>query len=184
MQTSIYPGNRTHPTPAFTDHSEKAEAKRQLGIDPVSLHLLVFCPGCEASALSELLSMIYIGDDTDTEISIICWENVEQSRYLEKTIGHIETFHLYGVPDDMSLLFHSADLILSEDNDGVAVEAIRLHLPLVLVDEQNISGNCRRLLERGCAFSSRDSAELAKSCVELLRNRQQRKQMEMNYGLL
>lgn len=184
MQTSIYPGNQTHPSPAFPDHSEKAEAKRQLGIDPDSMHLLVFCPGCEANALSELLSMIYIGDDMDSEISIICWENVEQSRYLEKAIGHIETFHLYGVPDDMSMMFYSADLILAQANDGIAMEAARLHLPLVLVDEQNMSGNCRRLMERGCAVSSRDSAELAEACVELLRNRQRRKQMEMNYGLL
>ena len=50
------------------DHSPLAEAKRTLGLDPDVSHLVVLGGSRINDFMDELVSMIYVGDDTDSEI--------------------------------------------------------------------------------------------------------------------
>lgn len=90
MQTTGYHGKQAYSCPPSEDHTARSEAKRALGIAPERQHLLICCPNSEADLLVDIIAMIYVGDDHDSEISVICGENKPLFRQLEKELGHIE----------------------------------------------------------------------------------------------
>ncbi len=137
MQTGGYRGKQAYSCPPSRDHSARAKAKRALGIVPESQHLLICCPNSEADLLVDIISMIYVGDDLDSEISVICGDNRTLYRQLEKELGYIETIHLYDTPSNLPLLIDSADLLLSEPHEMIAAEAAKHRLPLVLLHREN-----------------------------------------------
>ncbi len=167
MFSSHYPGKQIVAFPPSKDHSPLAEAKRTLGLDPDTLHLVVLVSDTPGDFLSDLLSMIYICDDHDSEISVLCLSNNALFRRLQEDLGHLETIHLYNTGEKASLLLDSADLLMTEGQASVLAEALKRQLPLVLF------GTTKRdewsyLVNQGCAVASQDDVELAELCIELL----------------
>ncbi len=166
--------------PPSRDHSPLAEAKRALGLDPDALHLVVLASDTPGDYLSDLLSMIYVGDEKDAEISVLCTGNSALFQTLEEKLAHIETFHLYNTAYKASQLLDSADLFLTEGQDSVLAEALRRQLPLVLIGtaQQNAWSE---LVNQGCAVSSQDNVELAEFCIKLLGDETLRAKMSGAY---
>ena len=117
--------------------------------------------------LIDLLSMVYVGDDNDSEISVLCANNSELYKKLDRELGHLETIHLYDTESDGSKLLDSADLLLTEEQDSVLGEALKRQMPCVLIGtaQQNAWSE---LVNQGCAIASQDNVELAEVCIKLL----------------
>lgn len=167
MFSGLYPGKQTVAFPPSKDHSPLAEAKRLLGLDPDALHLVALVSNTPGDFLSDLLSMIYVCDEHDSEISILCANNAGLFQKLDDELGHLETIHLHDKEIDWRKLLDSADLLLTEGQDSVLAEALKRQLPLVLIGtaEQDAWAY---LADQGCAVSSQDDVELAELCVRLL----------------
>ena len=184
MPHDLYTGKKAFAFPPAKDHSPQAKAKQAFGLQPEAQHLLVCAPNCEAGFLSDVLSMIYVGDDYDSEISAVCGENTDLLRRLEHDLGHIETIHLFDRSSDLPLLFDSTDLLLAEPNETLANEAARRRLPLVLLRNENrlLPEFCRELLAKGCAIAVREDVRLAELCIQLLTDEKRRTQMANAYA--
>ena len=167
MYSDYYPGKKPIVFPSSKNASPLAEAKRSLSLDPDALHLVVLVSNTPGDFLVELLSMIYVGDDHDSEISVLCANNDALLRKLEDELGHLETIHLYGIERDARKLLDSADLLLTEGQDFILAEALKRQLPLVLIGatEQDAWAD---LVNQGCAVASQDDVELADLCIKLL----------------
>ncbi|MCR5136516.1 MAG: hypothetical protein K6C12_05405 [Oscillospiraceae bacterium] len=167
MFSGLYPGKQTVAFPPSKDHSPLAEAKRLLGLDPDALHLVALVSNTPGDFLSDLLSMIYVCDEHDSEISILCASNGSLYQKLDEEIGHLESIHLYDKESDGRKLLDSADLMLTEGQDSVLAEALKRQLPLVLIGTPEQEA-WSYLMNQGCAVSSQDNVELAEYCVKLL----------------
>ena len=185
MPHDLNTGKKRFAYPPTKDHSPRAKAKQALGLQPETQHLLACAPNSDAGFLSDVLSMIYVGDDYDSEISVVCGENTDLLRQLEQVLGHIETIHLFDRPPNLALLFDSADLLLAEPNETLANEAAGRRLPLVLLRNENrlLPEFCRELLAKGCAVTVREDVCLAELCIHLLADEKQRAQMANAYAL-
>lgn len=183
MQTAGYHGKQAYSCPPSEDHTARSEAKRALGIAPESQHLLICCPNSEADLLVDIIAMIYVGDDHDSEISVICGENKPLFCQLEKELGHIETIHLYDMPSELPLLIDSTDLLLSEPHEIIAAEAAKHRLPLVLLRRDNRlpPASFRELFSKGCAVVAWDDVKIAEICIELLADEVRRAKMANAY---
>lgn len=180
MYFDYYSGTKTMAFPPSRDYSPLAEAKRAIGLDPDALHLVVLVSDTPGDFLIDLLSMVYIGDDNDSEISVLCANNSELYKKLDRELGHLETIHLYDTESDGSKLLDSADLLLTEEQDSVLGEALKRQMPCVLIGtaQQNAWSE---LVNQGCAVSSKDNVELAELCIKLLDNESLRTQMSSAY---
>ena len=178
-----YPGKRPVSFPPSRDHSMVANAKCRLGIDPELLHLVVFMETCEAEFLVDLLSMVYIGDDHNSEIGVVCGKNTVLLRQVRQALDHLETFHFYEKDFDLSLLLDSADLLLSEPREIIASEAVKRRLPLAFFYDGNtdLPADRRILLDKGCAVFGKDEVELGELCIRLLDQEARRGRMSDAY---
>lgn len=165
--------------PLSMDHSPLAEAKRTLGLDPDVSHLVVLGGSRINDFMDELVSMIYVGDDTDSEISIICGSDKRSYGNLTESLGHIETIHVYETPDTLSRILDSADLLLSEAHSIVASEASKRSLPLILADTGDPAQKelLETLVKKGCAASGHGDTSLAELCIALLSDEPRRVRM-------
>ena len=173
-------GMKTVAFSASRDHSPLAEAKRKLDLDPEAPHLVVLASNIPGDFLKDLLSIVYVGDEKDSEISVLCANNISLFKKLEAELGHLETIHLYDADSDGSKLLDSADLLLTEEHDSVLGEALKRQLPLVLIGtaQQNAWSE---LVNQGCAVASQDNVELAEYCIKLLDDEALRAKMSGAY---
>ncbi len=181
MRSDHLPGKNPMTCSLFHAHLPLAEAKRALGLDPDAQHLVVLASDTPGGFLSDLLSMVYIGDDHDSEISVLCANNGVLLRKLDEEIGHLETIHLYDTETDEGMLLDSADLLLAERKDSLLAEVLKRKLPLVLI------GTAKQdawsiLVDQGCAVASQNEVELAKLCIKLLDDTVLRAKMSNAYG--
>ncbi len=181
MRSDHLPGKNPIACSPFHTHLPLAEAKRALGLDPDALHLVVLVSDTPGCFLSDLLSMVYIGDDHDSEISVLCAGNGALFHNLNEEVGHLETIHLYDTESDRDRLLDSADLLLTEGQDSLLAEALKRKLPLVLIGTAKQDA-CSTLVDEGCAVASQNEVELAKLCIKLLDDTVLRAKMSNAYG--
>jgi len=185
MQRNAYSGKHPFSCAPSMDHSPKAQAKRRLGLDPDALHLLVLCGDGEPAFYSDLISMVYVCDDHDSAISVVCGENSSLAGRLQEELGHLETIHIHICDSsfELSVLLESADLLLTPLHEIAASEAKKRRLPVVFMqkDGKMVPPRCRELLEKGCAAVGQEDVALAEYCIELLDQTQRREQMESAY---
>ncbi len=180
MYSDLYPEMKPVAFPPSWDHSPLAEAKRKLDLDPEAPHLVVLASDIPGDFLTDLLSMVYVGDEKDSEISVLCVNNGSLFKKLEAELGHLETIHLYDADSDGSKLMDSADLLLTEEHDSVLGEALKRQLPLVLIG--TVQKNAwSELVNQGCAVASQDNVELAEYCIKLLDDEALRAKMSGAY---
>ncbi len=168
MYSNHDPGKQTDIFPALKDDSALAEAKRALGLEPDVPHLVVIAAATPGEFLSELLSIIYICDDRDSEISVLCAGNGVLFRQLQQDLCHLETIHLYDAADKKNLLLDSANLLLTDGQDSSLTEALKRRLPYVLISSAGQEDAHSHPARQGCAAATRESNRLASICIKLL----------------
>ncbi len=180
MFPSDYPEKQTAAFSPSKEHSPFAESKRALGLYPDALHLVVLAaePG---DFLPELLSFLYVCDDHDSNVSLLCTGNSTLFQQLHETLGYLDTFHLYDDAEKASLLFDSADLLLTEGQAPVLSEVLKRRLFLVLIGSDGKNEPCSCLIRKGCAVAARETVQLAEICIKLLDNEGLRAKMSGAY---
>lgn len=161
----------------MSTHPKKNDAKRVLGLEPGTPHLVALAATTPGDFLSDLLSVIYVCDDQDPEISVMCAGNNSLFRLLQEDLGHLNTIHLYDTANKESLLLDSADLLLTDRLDSVLTKALKRRLPLVLIGSAAQENTIFRLVRQGCAAAADDCIELAEICIRLLNNEDLRAKM-------
>ena len=159
-------------TRAFQLTGDRVVAKRALGIDPAHRHLLVMSGSMGCGPLKRIVKHLARQADEGIEISVICGTNRKLSRQLSNQFGDCENIHIHDFVDRVSLFMDSADLYLTKPGGLSVSEALCKRLPMVLIHavEGCETHNMRFCLDRGAAVSADDPKDIAKLCLELIRD--------------
>ena len=171
------------------DRTDKADAKRLLGIGSKNKHLLVMCGSMGCGPIAKIVKYISKGLAEDMEISVICGTNKQLQRKLEKKYRQNERIHIAGYTSQMSLYMDSADLLLTKPGGISITEAAVKKLPMAFV---NAVAGCEQynmdfFVKMGAAVTSDLAKELAEQSTRILESDTQRKKMEdalQNYKYL
>ena len=158
----------------FFSGQPKAQAREKLGIDPDHFHLLMMCGSMGCGPLEDLTKILKTQMDASVELSIVCGTNEKLRRELEEIAGDDARMHIYGFTDNMNDLMDSADLYLTKPGGLSTTEAAARRLPMVLIDA--VAGcekyNMRFFVEAGGAVTADCPEELARLCMDLLKDKE------------
>lgn len=171
------------------DRTDKADAKRLLGIGSKNKHLLVMCGSMGCGSIAKIVKHISKRLAEDMELSVICGTNKQLQRKLEKKYRRNEKIHIVGYTNQMSLYMDSADLLLTKPGGISITEAAVKKLPMAFVDA--VAGceqyNMDFFVKMGAAVTSDSIKELVEQSIRILESDTQRKEMEdalQNYQYL
>ena len=158
---------------------EKKKAKERLGLDPQAPHVLVMGGSMGCGPIPELVERLYMSLDESVQISVVCGSNKRMQKSLSEDYGHLQNIHILGYVEDVSLLYDSADLVMTKPGGISTTEAAVKGLPMVLFNA--VAGcethNLEFFLEKGCALSGETVDELCACCKVLLEDGETRLQM-------
>ncbi len=181
-------GNSYHSQKPCANRCSKEQAARTASKLKLSLtlgvpHLLVLIGPDTAHFALSFLETVYIGDDRDSEISVVCAKNRNLSRQLNERLGSIDNIHLYDTADSLPLLLDSADLLVTEPYEQIIFEAATRKIPIVITKDipKNSCPEFAELLEKGCMAVCRNDTELADCSISLLQDDTCREQMKQMY---
>lgn len=171
------------------DRTDKADAKRLLGIGSKNRHLLIMCGSMGCGPIAKIVKHISKGLAENMELSVICGTNRRLQRKLERKYKQNEKIHIIGYTSQMSLYMDSADLLLTKPGGISITEAAVRKLPMAFV---NAVAGCEQynmdfFLKMGAAVTSDSAKELAEQSIRILESDMQRKKMEevlQNYQYL
>ncbi|MCM1181660.1 MAG: glycosyltransferase [Clostridium sp.] len=171
------------------DRTDKADAKRLLGIGSQNRHLLVMCGSMGCGPIAKIVKQLSKGLADNMEVSVICGTNRQLQRRLEQKYKRNEKIHIIGYTGQMSLYMDSADLLLTKPGGISITEAAVKKLPMAFV---NAVAGCEQynmdfFVEMGAAVTSDSAKELAEQSIRILESDTQRKKMEdalQNYRYL
>ena len=161
------------------DRTDKADAKRLLGIGARSRHLLVMCGSMGCGPIAKIVKYI-AGELTEgMEVSVICGTNRKLKEKLERKYRGNDRIHIIGYTNQMSLYMDSADLCLTKPGGISITEAVVKKLPMVFV---NAVAGCEQynmdfFVKMGAAVTSGSTKELAKESIRILESEARRQKM-------
>lgn len=160
--------------------TDKADAKRLLGVGSKSRHLLVMCGSMGCGPIAKLVKHIAKGLVEDMEVSVICGTNRRLREKLEQKYKRNEKIHIIGYTNQMPLYMDSADLLLTKPGGISITEAAVKKLPMVFV---NAVAGCEQhnmdfFVKMGAAVTAGSVKELAEQSIQILLCGTQRQGME------
>lgn len=162
------------------DRTEKADAKRLLGIGAGNRHLLVMCGSMGCGPIAKLVKCLSKKLAEDMEVSVICGTNSRLKMRLERKYKWNEKIHIIGYTNQMSLYMDSADLCVTKPGGLSITEAAMKKLPMVFV---NAVAGCEQynmdfFVKMGAAVTADSTKELARQSIQILESDRQRQKME------
>ena len=153
----------------FAQKTDKAEAKRRVGVDPQSLHAVIMGGSMGCGPMEDVLSEIAGNMPENIELTVICGTNRQTADKLRRRHGDDPRVHIKGYVKDMSLMLDSADLYLTKAGGISTTEAAVKGVPLVLADAVGgcESRNLEFFVKHGAAVTAK-AEELGGLCVSLL----------------
>jgi processive 1,2-diacylglycerol beta-glucosyltransferase len=116
----------------FSRRVEKAEARRQLGIDEDKQTVLLMSGSMGYGNISHVLSKID-EIDADFQILAVCGNN----RHAKRKIGGMKTqkkVYCYGFANNVDLMMDASDCIVTKPGGLTISEALAKHLPIIMVN--------------------------------------------------
>ncbi|MDO5401365.1 MAG: glycosyltransferase [Eubacteriales bacterium] len=155
---------------AFFRRTDRADAKRLLGIDAGHKHLLIACGSMGCGPMVRILSRIARGLPEDTEVSVICGTNRLLHTKMELHFGKNPQIHIIGYTNQMSLYLDAADLYVTKPGGISITEAAVKGVPMAFV---SAVGGCEGynqdfFLKLGAAVTAGSPAALARESLRLL----------------
>lgn len=161
------------------DRTDKADAKRLLGIGARSRHLLVMCGSMGCGPIAKIVKYIAGELPEGMEVSVICGTNRRLKEKLERKYRGNDSVHIIGYTNQMSLYMDSADLCLTKPGGISITEAVVKKLPMVFVNA--VAGceqyNMNFFVKMGAAVTSGSTKELAKESIRILESEVRRQEM-------
>ena len=164
----------------FYNHTEKADAKRLLGIRSNSKHLLIMCGSMGCGPIAKMMKQISKEMTEDIEVSVICGTNKRLFKRLSRRYKRKPHIHIIGYTNQMPLYMDSADLYLTKPGGISITEAAVKCLPMAFV---NAVAGCEQynmdfFLNMGAAITADTPKKLAVKSMKLLRSPTERHDME------
>lgn len=148
----------------------KAEAKRALHLDPDRPHLLLMSGSMGNGPIPQLLAALNNLPGEGTQISVICGKNRRLQNRLARKYGEYSNITIHEFEADLSLIYDSADLLLSKPGGLCTTEAAVKGLPMLLFKAAGgcESSNLDFFVKKGAAKTGETVNELLDRCAELL----------------
>lgn len=158
----------------------KEDAKRKLGLDPGRPHILLMGGSMGSGPLRELVRLLPDRLGGDVQLTVLCGSNTRLRRQLTADCRGRKQVRVLGFSEALSLLYDSADLLLTKPGGSTTAEAAVKGLPMVLMDLVGgpESGNISFFLEQGAAVTGKTPEALCTCCGALLQDEAARKAMQ------
>ena len=183
MYSDSFQSQKLYENRCSKEQSVRTASKQKLKLMLGCPHLVVLIGPETAHFALGFLEMVYIGDDRDSEISVVCAKNNNLFLQLNTRLGSIDNIHLYETADSLPLLLDSADLLVTEPFEQIIFEAAKRKIPVVITRDmpKNTFPEYTDLVERGCIAVCKDDIGLAECCIALLQNDASRYHMKQRY---
>lgn len=161
------------------DRTDKADAKRLLGIGARNRHLLIMCGSMGCGPIAKIVKHISKELTESMEVSVICGTNRGLKEKLERKYRGNDRIHIVGYTNQMSLYMDSADLCLTKPGGISITEAALKKLPMLFV---NAVAGCEQynmdfFVKMGAAATVPSAKELAKESMRILESEKRRQEM-------
>jgi len=157
---------------AFCTPIEKAAAKKQMGLDPKGIHLLMTCGSMGCGPMEQLTDLLSQNMDSNMALTVACGTNKKLTQRLAKKHAGNPRVHICGMVKDMPTLMASADLYMTKPGGLSVSEAAAQKLPMVLIDA--VAGcesyNLDFFVKLGAAVTADSTDGLAECCIRLMRD--------------
>ncbi len=152
---------------------EKKAAKEAFSLNPRKPHLLIMSGSMGSGPIPEMVEQLWKKLGRTVQITVLCGSNTRMQKRLLDRYGNDADIRIYDFVPDMSLLYDSADLLLTKPGGISTTEAAIKGLPMVLF---NAVGGCETdnlefFLAKGGARSGEGVDELCSCCGALLGDR-------------
>ena len=152
---------------AFFRHTDKANAKRLLGIGPDKKHLVLMGGSMGCGPMGKIVEQLRRALRPDTEVSVICGNNRRLQRKLQRKFGSSGQIHVLGYIQDIPLYLDSADFYVTKPGGIGVTEAAVKQLPMAFVDA--VAGceayNRNFFVDMGAAVTATTPVELAQESL-------------------
>ncbi len=153
--------------------TDKAEAKRRLGLDPERGSVLIAGGSMGCGPIPLLVERLREMTDDDVQISVVCGTNEHTRKKLAAEYADEKDVHIHGAVSEMSLLYDASDVLMTKPGGVTTAEAAVKGLPMVLINA--VAGcethNLDYYVGKGCALTGDTPRELCERCLTLLRDR-------------
>ncbi len=155
---------------AFFRATDKASAKRALGLAADRVHLLVMCGSMGCGPIARIMRLLARELPESVEVSVICGNNRRLCRRLSRQYRDEKRIHVVGYTHDIPLYMEAADLYLTKPGGISVTEAAVRCLPMVFVNA--VAGceqyNLEFFTALGGAVTADTPEALATMCMRLL----------------
>ena len=170
--------------PKFGARMEKAEARRQLSIDPGKSTVLLMSGSMGHGNIAKLLTQID-SLEYDVQVLAVCGTNMRAKHKIEKMKTRKKVYS-YGYVHNVELMMDAADCIITKPGGLTTSEALAKHLPIVMVNP--IPGqeerNVEFLLNNGLAMNVTQTFTLDEALFQLFYYPQKLANMTANIELV
>lgn len=154
----------------FYHSMSKPEAKRRLGLNPDTPHLLIMCGSMGCGPIKEIVRTITKSMHKDYCMTVICGTNRRLHTQLSRTYAGDPCVKVRGFVKDIAGLMDSVDLFLTKPGGISITEAAQKRLPMLFVDA--VAGceayNMRYFTAKGVALTANTPKTLAQLACAIL----------------
>ena len=154
---------------AFYQASDKAQAKKALGIAPSQMHLLMMCGSMGCGPMEEITEVLRGKMGANDVLSVACSKNETLLKKLTKLSADCPNIRILGQINDVPRLMRGTDLFLTKPGGLSTSEAVAAGLPMVLIDA--VAGceehNLDYFLRAGMAVTTDTPEEIASLALSL-----------------
>lgn len=172
--------------PAFTEHTEKSEVRRKLGLETGMLTVLITSGGFGVGPVKGLVSELR-KIKTPLQVVVICGANPKlHDEITAFTSGSIHHFVIHGYVANMHEFMEASDLLISKAGGLTSSEAMAKGLPLIMIKPipGQESGNCQFILEHHAGFRANTPRQARRLVERIARNPGVLRRLRDNIGRL
>lgn len=159
--------------------TDRAAAKRKIGIDPNTPHVLLVGGSMGAGNLPATVSALLPALPVHARLTVVCGSNQAAKERAEAAFGNDTRVHVLGKVSPLYDLMAAADVLLTKSGGLTTTEAMTIGTPMVIVHP--IVGcetaNAAFFERTGLALYARDLTELPAKTLQLLNDEAARAQM-------
>ncbi len=162
-------------SPNFYERTDKAEARRRLGLPQDKTVILMMCGSMGCGPMEKLSEELSVRMPQSAQLCVICGSNRRLKRSIDAQ--QLRNTVTVGYTKRMSLYMDASDVMITKPGGLSSTEAIVKRLPIVFIDA--VPGcetrNLDFLVGNGYALTGRDVPELAQATMEMILDEKKRK---------
>ena len=163
----------------FMEKTEKAEAKKKLGVPENMPHLVMMCGSMGCGPIEEVADLICKNISGEHYLTIITGTNAKLYKALSKDYWDAPNVAIKGYTKEVPLYMDSADIYMTKAGGISTSEALAKAVPMVFI--KAVAGcedyNADFFVNMGAAITSEDVDELVKMSLDLLSDEEKRNSM-------